>query len=662
MKYIPYVNTRMGTRSVLRYSSGNTLPLVQMPFGMASFCPQTEIIKDMEGWFYSPDKPFLDGIRLTHQPSPWIRDYGTFLMTPQTDILCDSAPSCGSSFRREDSVLRPDYLKIRFLRSRCSFELTPAERGCVIRLSYEDTSTPYLSFLPVMGNYTYRYDKDSSMLFGTNDGHSQDAAKNFKMYFAVKFEDGCVDTELSRFIGDKEGAACHIAFNKAQVVAHIAISYISYEMALSTLKNEILPLTFDMARELCKEDWEEKLGRISVSLENEKRARTFYSCMYRAFLFPHKAYELDKDGNPVHYSPCDGKTRQGVRYTDNGFWDTSRTAFPLYSIIAREEYKEFLEGFLNDYLEGGWLPRWISIGEVGCMPSTLIDSVIADAAVKEIGDRELIEKCLSGMLHHANVTGPEKRYGRNGVKEYIKYGYVPRDLYKESVNLTLDAAYGDWCIATVARVLNKNDIYEEYIKRSKNYKNIFDKESGFMRGRNEDGTMSDTFDPYIWGGDYTEGSAWQNSFFVPHDIEGLCELYGGKDKLLLKLDELFNAPPTYRVHGYGCEIHEMSEMAAIDLGQCAISNQPSFSIPYLYGYLGEKEKCSRLIEHICDSYFSPTEDGFPGDEDNGSMAAWYILSALGIYPICPGKNEYVHVTPLFDKIKILNKDFINDEF
>ena len=662
MKYIPFVNTKIGTRSVMRYSNGNTLPLVQMPFGMASFCPQSEIVHRMEGWFYSPDKPFLDGIRLTHQPSPWIGDYGAFLITPQSDIICDSAPLCGSGFRQGDSILRPDYLKIKFLRSQCNFELTPTERGCVIRLNYGGKQEPYLSFLPVIGNYTYEYRKDESLLIGTCDGHSQDVAKNFKSYIAVKFPDGCVDNELTRIVNTENGAVCHVALTEKAVEIKAAISYISEEMALRTLENETLPLTFDKARDLAESSWEEKLSRIKVSLENKKRAKTFYSCMYRAFLFPHKAYEIDKNGNAVHYSPCDGEVRRGVRYTDNGFWDTSRTAFPLYAIIAREEYKEFLEGFLNDYLEGGWLPRWISIGEVGCMPSTLIDSVIAEAVAHGIGDKKLWDGCLEGMLHHANNEGPERRYGRNGVLEYLKYGYVPKDKHKESVNLTLDAAYGDWCIAVVAKALGKNDIYDKYMKRSKNYANIFDKESGFMRGRYSNGEMDKEFDPFIWGGDYTEGSAWQNSFFVPHDIDGLCELYGGKDKLLSKLDELFAAPPVYRVHGYGCEIHEMSEMAAIDLGQCAISNQPSFSIPYLYGYLGEEKKCTELIKHICDTYFTPTEDGFPGDEDNGSMASWYILSALGIYPICPGKREYVHVTPLFDKIKVLNKDFMNNEF
>jgi len=376
--------------------------------------------------------------------------------------------------------------------------------------------------------------------------------------------------------------------------------------------------------------------------------------MYRAFLFPHKAYEIDENGDNVHYTPKTGNVNKGVRYTDTGFWDTARTQFPLLSVIDPTEYEKMLTSFVNDYEECGYLPRWLSIGEVGCMPSTLIDCVIADSVSKGIGGKKLWEKALCGMLHHANNESSDRRYGRNGAKTYVKYGYVPKNLQKESVNLTLDAAYGDWCIATVAGALSYGDICKEYTERSKNYKKLFDPETGFMRGRDESGKMSDGFDPCIWGGDYTEGSAWQNSFWVPHDIEGLCDLYGGKEKFLEKLDELFSTSPKYRVHGYGGEIHEMTEMAAVDFGQCAISNQPSFHIPYLYGYLGDREKCGEIVRKMCFELFS-AQGGFPGDEDNGSMAAWYIFSCIGMYPICPGKNEYVHIPPLFDEIKINGK-------
>ena len=378
--------------------------------------------------------------------------------------------------------------------------------------------------------------------------------------------------------------------------------------------------------------------------------------MYRTGLFPHKAYELH-DGKSVHYCPFDGSVRPGVRYTDNGFWDTYRTEYPLLARIARSEYAEMLEGFIADYRDGGWLPRWPSIGERGCMPSTLIDAVIADAAVKGIVRKELLETALEGMLKHANTDAPNEDLGRQGAGAYVKYGYVPKDIVDhDSVNLTLDAAYGDFCIAQVAHVLCKPEIEAQYRLRARNYKNIFDAQTGFMRGKKTDGTFDDDFDPYTWGGDYTEGSAWQSSFAVPHDVDGLAALYGGRDKLIAKLDELFAVPPLYNIGGYGCEIHEMTEMAAADFGQCAISNQPSFHLPYLFAVLGEPGKTAYWVRRLCEEAFSDADDGFPGDEDNGTTAAWYILSTLGIYDICPGKNETSRIPMLCRSAKVLGKD------
>ena len=653
MKYLPYVNIKMGTKSHRRRSYGNTLPLTQIPFGMASFCIQTE---DKRGWFYHPEHEFAEGVRLTHQPSPWISDYGTFVMTPQNDVVADSSAGAWSGYRIDDSVQRPDYLRLHFLRSNCTFELTPTERGGAVRLTFGDDRPSFLSFLPVLGKYYYRFDEKTSTLYGSTDGHSQDIAVDFRMYFAVRFESGVVDVERTYSSGEGDEAAIHIALTSRKAEARIGISYISEEMAVNAIDRECGELSFEEIRERAEENWEEKLSRIEIEPENEEQMKTFYSCLYRVFLFPHKAYELDGEMNPVHYTPCDGKTRRGVRYTDNGFWDTYRTVYPLFTLIAREEFAEMLEGFVNDYLECGWLPRWPSLGEVGCMPSTLIDAVIAEAAVNGIGKREVLEKALEGMLHHANNESSDPRYGRNGALSYLKYGYVPREENRESVNLTEDAAYGDWCIATVAKVLGRNELAEEYMARSKNYKNIFDPESGFMRGRDKAGKMAEFFDPCAWGGEYTEGSAWQNSFAVPHDIEGLSELYGGKKALSAKLDELFVTPPRYRVFGYNGEIHEMTEMAEVDFGQMAISNQPSFHIPFIYAALGEVEKTEYWVERLTREAFSSADDGYPGDEDNGTTSAWYILAVLGIYRLCPGKSEWIRFKRSVRSAKILGKE------
>ena len=556
MKYIPYVNIKMGSRSIPHFSNGNTLPLTQLPFGMASFCLQSDA--NQGAWFFNPDYPVAEGIRLTHQPSPWINDYGTFLMAVQSDIVKDWSPDLAGGYSIPHTTMRPDYeQKWDDLKVFIQFEITPTERGGAIRITLNDDRKSYLSFLATKGHYTYRYDADKSMLMGSTTGHSMDDCKNFKMYYAVKFLDGCVDESDIRISGEGTNAFAHVALKKRVCEARIGISYLSEEMAILALDRECKDLSFDAIQAAAEENWEEKLHRIEIEAQDEKQMKTFYSCLYRTFLFPHKAYELDESGKAVHFAPYDGEMHEGVRYTDNGFWDTARTVYPLFTLIARDEFAEMLEGFVNDYKECGYLPRWLSLGEVGCMPSTLIDGVIAEAAANGIGKREVLESALDGMIHHSNVESPDRRYGRNGAEAYIKYGYVPRDQQRESVNLTLDAAYGDWCIATVAKILGRDELCDEYIARSKNYKNIFDKETGFMRGRDTNGQMAEHFDPCTWGGEYTEGGAWQNSFFVPHDVEGLTELYGSKEAFIKKLDELFSTPPTFRTFGYKAYKHTL---------------------------------------------------------------------------------------------------------
>ena len=649
MKYLPLVNIKLGTASLGRFSNGNTLPLVQLPFAMVGFAPQT---KNDGGWFYHPGDRSLEGVRITRQPSPWISDYGAFLLTPQTGRVYNSSKSAWSSYRPEEAVLTPDYMKLRFLRSRTDFELTPRERGCKIRLTFPSDRDAYLSVFPIKGKARYEIDASNNCIKAYTMGFSGGIAKKFKSYLMIKF-DCPIDLGKSSC---KKDEYLHIALKGTTVNADVSTSYISFAQAAENMRQDCESVDFDSAKAEGEKVWEEYLSRIEIDSDSEKQLKTFYSCMYRTGLFPHKAYEVTADGKKIHYCPFDGKIKDGIRYTDNGFWDTYRTEFPLLALIARDEYAEMLEGFIADYVDGGWLPRWPSIGERGCMPSTLIDAVIADAAVKGIISGDLLETAFRGMLKHANTPSPDRDIGREGVKDYLKYGYVPKDKYKESVNLTLDAAYGDFCIAKVAEVLGHNEYIDEYMERSKNYKSLFDKESGFMRGRKSDGKMSENFVSFDWGGDYTEGSAWQNSFAVPHDFEGLAELYGGKDKLFAKLDELFDTPPLYNIGGYKCEIHEMSEMAAADFGQCAISNQPSFHIPYIYAALGNTEKTEYWVKKLCDEAFSFEDDGFPGDEDNGSMAAWYILSTIGIYDICPGKNEYIKIRKLVKSAKILGEE------
>lgn len=660
MDYLKYVNIKQGTKSTKRFSNGNTLPLVQLPFGFSSFAPQTS--SSREAWFYHPDDKSFEGIRLTHQPSPWIRDHGAIVICPQSEYPFLDADSRWSSFNEEKSVLAPHYMKYCLNRGKTTVELTPTMYGCCIRITFDNDDKNFLSFLPVSGQYTYKFDKEKNRLYchtNCNEFKGYDADK-FIAYFVFEFENGAVDKN-GIIAGNADGrsnacfvtgekSAMHIALLSKNTVVRMATSYISYEQAELNLCCE-QKCDFDSLVSKNASVWNDYLSRIEIDAE-EKTKRTFYSCLYRTFLFPHRAYELDKDGNAVHYSPSEGTAKPGVRYTDNGFWDTYRTVYPLFSLIARDELKEMLEGFIVDYREGGWLPCWTALDAKKCMPSTLIDAVIADAAAKNIIDGELLETAFEGMEKHANTCSDIPAYGRAGCEYYVKTGYVPCDKYNESVNLTLDAAYGDWCISVVADILGYADKAKHYRERSKNYEKLFDKETGFMRGRMENGDFRPGFSPFSWGLDYTEASAWQTSFAVQHDFEGLAELYGEKGKMLQKLDELFATEPEFKVGGYGNEIHEMSEFAAGKWGQCAISNQPSFHLPFIYAALGETQKTQYWVEKICREAFSYTDDGFPGDEDNGTMAAWYVFAVIGMYPLCPGKNEYIRFKPLAENVKI----------
>lgn len=661
MKLIDYVNIKQGTESTFRFSNGNTLPLVQVPFGFASFAPQTDSMRG--GWFYHPHDRSFEGVRLTRQPSPWIEEQGAIAIFAQYGEILNDVKVRWSSFRPEDTVLKPHYMKYDILRARATMELTPTNSGACIRFNFRDDMLgDYISVHPV--GTLCAYEVRENMLMGHTECVSvQKKRKNAKVYFVIEFPKGHISEVISQsggVIGSKKewsgkDASAHIRLNVKATEIRISTSLISNEQALLNLRCEHTYSCFDELMEINESIWEEHLSRISIGNTDSEIMKTFYSCLYRAFLYPHKAYELDSDGNPVHYSSGTDQVEKGYRYTDNGFWDTYRTVYSLLPLIAPDEYEKMIQSYINDYKEDGWLPRWMATEPKDCMPSTMIDPVLTDAAKRGVLKGELLETALEAMMKHANQKSDSPEFGRMGCLDYLKLGYVPNS-FKGNVNLTLDAAYGDWCISEIAGMLGKNDIRDEYFRRSKNYKNIFDPEYGFMRSRDKEGNMSDTFIAEQWGWDYTEASAWQTSFAVQHDFDGLAALHGGRGKLLEKLDALFAEPPIYYTGTYQRETHEMSEMAAADFGQCAISNQPSFHLPFIYAYFGETEKTEHWIKRICSEAFSSGDDGFPGDEDNGTMACWYLFAAMGFYPLTPGKNEYVHFKGICNDVRICGKN------
>lgn len=641
---LEYVNAKVGSFNDRRFSNGNIYPVTACPFGMANFVIQTD--GERGNWFYSPLSHTFEGIRLTHQPSPWVGDYGHLLMLPYSGELMREPGNRWSSFRPEKTVINPEHIGVYLQRYRLQVNLAPTERGAIISVKNDapQFGAMGLALLPFADS---RFSVSGNAITGYTDSQSFWGFKRIREYFYI------VSSSPIEKFEQIENCGLAVTFKDSETEIAVATSFVSEEQAKHNYELELSGKKYADAERAARASWEDYLGRIEVSDENPERKRMFYSCLYRALLYPRVFHEYKPDGMPVHYNADTDKVEKGVFYTDNGFWDTFRTEYPLLTLIAPDRLAEMLEGFINYSEETGWLPRWLSPGELGIMPGTLIEAVLADAAVKGILKGDLRKRAYAAMKKNAYTKG-EGRHGRQGCIEYIKYGYVPDD-FRESVNHTCDCAYGDFCISRVAELEKDDKTAKELLARSKSYVNIFDSDSKFLRGKDRNGKFAPAFDPYSWGGNNCEGSSWQNSFAVYHDIEGLAELYGGKEILEARLDELFGAAPEYRVGGYAQEIHEMSEMACVDFGQCAISNQPSFHIPWLYSVIGKRNKTEYWVEKLANEAFFCRDDGFPGDEDNGTMACWYIFACLGFYPLCPGKAEYVSSKPLFKDIKIRNR-------
>lgn len=649
--YTAYVNIKQGTFSEPRFSCGNTLPLVAAPFGMNHFCLQTKAAD--EGWYYHPAHRQTEGVRLTHQPSPWVRDYGHFVFMPQSGDVYIREHQRASGFSEDE--MAPGHMEVYFKRYHARMGVAASDRCAVAEISWDTDKTPRFAVLPFDHHTELSLDAESSTLTGWVNAWGDGTRKDFRMYFHLEF-DCPIDVERTSItdntgkvepglVGSGMGVGINIAFDiprGGKLTVRMGTSFISAALARENVRREVGDLSYDTLKKQTASKWNELLSKIKIR-DTEEKKETFYSCLHRCFLFPRIFYEYDLDGKILHYSTKDGSIRPGVMYTDNGFWDTCRTLYPLFALLIPEQLHQMMAGYLNFYREEGWLPKWISPGERGIMPGTLVDAVLADSAVKGILTKEQMMLALEGMLKHANIPSGNHLNGRVGVTEYVDKGYVPQDRYGESVNNALDAYYCDFCISQIAALLGDTALQQEYRRRAQNYRLLFDEEAGFIRGLNADGTRKDGFHPHEWADEYCEGSAWQNAFGVYHDVDGMAALYGGADAFAAKLDELFAVPPIFEVGKYHAEIHEMTEMQALGergFGQCGISNQPSFHIPYLYTMLGQQEKTAYWVRRLVNEVFDSGERGFPGDEDNGSMSAWYVLSVLGFYPICPGKAEY----------------------
>ena len=630
------IDTRFGTASKHAFSRGNTLPYTSIPFGMNYFVPQTS---DQEGaWFFDPHLPIFQGIRLTHQPSPWIGDYSWLLLTPVTGQLGgDSLFHRQSSYDIDRASFQPHYLKIFSLRYQIESQLTPTCYGASIRLKQKQGKTLSL-YLHAADELTVEQ-VDQRNLALRQKGKTETNKNPLILFTTLK-----MNTDILAV--SQESGDWRIDLTDSHAEIQLATSFISPSQALINLPQK----DFDSCKADAQADWENLLHRFDI-VETGDTDRTFFDhCLYRLFLFPQTFYEVDESGQAIHVDLATGTVKPGVLFSNNGFWDTFRTTFPLFALIIPEHYHLFLEGFLNSYRDTGFLPKWLAPDERGMMPGTLLDGIIADSACKDMAP-DLEEELLQAMLETASKSDPLGINGRHGLAQYQELGYLSTDNH-ESVSHTLDYTYSDFCIASCAKKRGKREIAETYKAASQNYRHLFDAETGYMRARDSQGNFRPNFSPYSWGRDYAECSTIQATLGVLHDIPGLIQLMGGKEAFSNYLLKTCQDAPLFETTGYGYEIHEMSEMATAPFGQLTISNQPSFHIPYLFRYSNYPDYTALLIKTLRQKAFHPSWEAYPGDEDNGSLSAWYIWSALGFYPTCPGKPSYDLGVPLFDHLRV----------
>ena len=677
--YTQFVNPLIGSDSSHALSNGNTYPAIALPWGMNFWTPQTGKMGD--GWIYTHKNDGLVGIRQTHQPSPWINDYGAFSIMPVIGDLKVLEEDRKSKFK--NLRVLPHYYKVQLKESKTTIEISPTKRSAHFRIKFPKNTKSHLVVDAFFKNSMIKIIPNENKIIGIAKNNSGGVPENFSNYFILEFNSsfsnyGTWNSKGKTFIdlekeGNHVGGFVSFLNHEDQAIeVRVSSSFISHEQAQINLDREI-PITqsFNETKELAKLSWNNELSKIKVTpaitkktinkteyIKSQEKAKNdvikFYSSFYRTLLFPREFHEYNKDGEQIHYSPYNGKIEYGPLYTDNGFWDTFRAVFPFYTLLYPEKLGEILQGIMvNPYKESGWLPEWSSPGHRDCMIGSNSASIIAEAYIKGIQNFD-IETAYKGIINSSNNEGPVSSVGRKGAKEYNELGFIPYDTsINESVARTLEYAYNDFSIWKLAEQLHKPD--EEILlfkKRALNYKNVFDESTNFMRGKSSKGVFESSFKPDKWGGVFTEGSAWHYTWSVLHDPQGLINLMGGRKNFINKMDAIFTTDPTSDYSYYGFKIHEILEMELAEMGQYAHGNQPIQHAIYLYNYAQEPWKTQEKVRYVMDNLYGAKEDGYCGDEDNGQTSAWFVFSSLGFYPVAPVTGQYVIGSPLFENVVI----------
>lgn len=659
---VQYVNTLQGTNSTYELSWGNTYPTTAVPYPMNSWSPQTG--KNGDGWKYQYSATTIRGFQPTHQCSPWVGDYGVFSLMPVSELVVDESKRA-TPFSHDKEIAKPHYYRVT-LENGITTEFSPTTRSAHFRFSFPAKGDAFL----VLDGYTKTSQVQIDVANHRITGYVHNGAfspKTHKNYFIIQFDKPFVSygtwenrkntiqkNNLSR---EGEGIGAYVQFAKgSKVQAKVSTSYISPEQAEVTMTRELgKHSSVEVTKQAAADVWNQLLNRVLVEGGTEEDMKTFYSCMFRANLFSHKFYEEKEDGSPYYYSPYDEKIHDGYMFTDNGFWDTFRSQFPLTNILHPTMQGQYMQALLDAQEQCGWLPSWSFPSETGGMVGNHSISLLTDAWVKGIRTFDP-EKALKAYAHEAMNKGPwGGANGRVRWKDYYQLGYIPYPESMGSTAQTLEYCYDDFCAYQLAKMTG-NKFYEEVFARQiYNYKNVYDPSVGFMRDRKLDGSWAD-FDAFEWGGPYCEGNAWHYNWSVFHDVQGLIDLTGGDERFVAKIDSVFALPGIVKYGTYGTKIHEMLEMELAKMGQYAQGNQPIQHMIYLYSYAGQPWKTQYWIRQVMDRLYNSSENGYPGDEDQGGMSSWYVLSALGIYSVCPGTDEYVLGSPKFRKATITMED------
>lgn len=657
--FIQYVNPFVGTGG-----HGHTFPGATVPFGMVQLSPDTRL----KGWdgcsgYHYSDK-IVYGFSHTHLSGTGGFDYGDVLLMPTTGKVKLNRKKYASSFKKENEKASAGYYAVYLDQPKVKVELTATTRTGLQKYTFPQSTTAN-----VILDLTHRDRVKQGVINITGDheisGYRVSAswASNQMLYFVIQFskpfkESGIAKAGvLSKKSKHKTGTRlkAYVQFETAEgevIYARVGISGVSIDGARKNLEAEQPDFNFEKVKHKAEANWNKELGKIEIESSNLPSKRIFYTALYHCMIAPN-VYQ-DVDGK---YRGRDFKiheTHDFTYHTVFSLWDTYRALHPLLTLIDRKRTGDFVNTFITEYQQGGLLPVWeLSSNETFCMIGYHAVPVIADAYLKGVRTFDA-GKALEAMVGSAAQSKKEMKLHKHpggflnnilffayavGWDDYSKFGYIKQRLFRQSVSKTLEYSFDDWCISQMAKGMGETTTYDKFIHRAVNYRNLFDSTTGFMRPRRSN--FMSPFDPYKVDFNYTEGNAWQYSFYVPQDMSGYIKLLGGKEKLAIFLDTLFTT--SSKLTG-----HKQADISGM-IGQYVHGNEPSHQIAYEYDYAGQPWKTQAMIRRIMKEMYTDQPDGLSGNEDCGQMSAWYVFSSMGFYPVCPASDQYAIGSPLFDK-------------